>query len=134
MDVEEDEEQSEDELKVEELDDEDYQKIVHRAQLLPDAGHQVFIIQPYVKWGPKKREITTPDLMMEEAVALIDSLPKWTCIDSLKVPLLSLGKKQLFGSGKLETLKKQIRQNQKISAVFISINQLNALQREYAAQ
>lgn len=122
---------SDDELDaVQELDTEDYQQLVHRAQLLPGAGHQVFVIQPYVKWGPKKKAVTTPDLMMEEAIALIDTLPKWTCVDSIKVPLLSLGKKQLFGSGKLDTLKKQIARNHNISAVFVSINQLSALQRE----
>jgi len=57
----------------------DYEELVHKMHLLPDAGHQVAILQPFVKWGPKKNLLTTPDLMLEEAKALIDSLPNWKC-------------------------------------------------------
>lgn len=120
-----------DEVEIQELDtDVEYKELVHRAQLLPGAGHQVFIIQPYIKWGPKKRVITTPDLMLEEATALIDSLSAWSCVDSIKTPLLSMGKKLLFGTGKLEELQKIVRRNSKISAIFVSVNQLTGLQRE----
>jgi len=121
-----------DEVEIEELDtDVEYKELIHRAQLLPGAGHQVFIIQPYIKWGPKKRVLTTPDLMLEEATALIDSLSSWSCVDSIKTPLLSMGKKLLFGTGKLEELQKIVRRNSKISAIFVSVNQLTGLQREY---
>lgn len=57
----------------------DYEELVQKMHLLPDAGHQVAILQPFVKWGPKKNLLTTPDLMLEEAKALIDSLPNWKC-------------------------------------------------------
>ncbi len=57
----------------------DYEELVHKMHLLPDAGHQVAILQPFVKWGPKKNLLTTPDLMLEEAKALVDSLPNWKC-------------------------------------------------------
>lgn len=57
-----------------------YQELVHRMHLFPGAGHQVVIIQPFVKWGPKKNELTTADLMLDEAQALVDSLPNWKCI------------------------------------------------------
>jgi len=107
-----------------------YNQLVHRAQLLPDSGHQVLIIQPYIKWGPKKKELTTPDLMLEEAKALIDSLPKWTCVDTIKVPTETLEKKRVFGTGKFDSLKEQIRKDIKISAVFVSINLLKGIQKK----
>jgi len=107
-----------------------YNQLIHRAQLLPDSGHQVLIIQPYIKWGPKKKEFTTPDLMLEEAKALIDSLPKWTCVDAIKVPTETLAKKRVFGTGKFDTLKEQIRKDVKISAVFLSVNLLSGIQKK----
>ena len=110
---------------------EQYNQLVHRAQLLPSSGHQVLVIQPFVKWGPNKKELTTPDLMLDEAKALIDSLPKWTCIDAIKVPVDTLDKKEIFGSGKLDNLKRQINCNSKISAVFVSINVLRGIQKKY---
>ena len=63
----------------------DYEELVHKMHLLPDAGHQVAILQPFVKWGPKKNLLTTPDLMLEEAKALIDSLPNWKCTLKFKL-------------------------------------------------
>lgn len=115
----------------EKQDNNDYQELIHRLQLLPGEGHQVFIIQPYVKWGPKKNVITTPELMLEEAEALIDSLPNWKCVDSIKIPTETLGKKQVFGSGQFENLQQQIVRNPNISAVFVSLNILRGVQRKY---
>lgn len=67
----------------------------------------VLIIQPYVKWGPKKSDVT-PELRLQEAEALVRSLPRWSINQSLKVPLESLDKRSLFGTGKLQELRDQI--------------------------
>ena len=72
------------------------------------SEQHVFIIQPYIKWGPKK-SITTPDLKLDEAMALVRSLPHWTISHSIKVSLESLNKKALFGTGKLEEIKQTIQ-------------------------
>lgn len=112
-------------------DNHDYQELIHRLQLLPGEGHQVFIIQPFVKWGPKKNVITTPELMLEEAEALIDSLPNWKCVDSIKIPTETLEKKQVFGSGQFENLQQKVVSNPNISAVFVSLNLLRGIQRKY---
>ena len=113
------------------LENPDYKELVHRMQLLPSSeGHQILIIQPYVKWGPKKNEITTPDLMVEEAKALIDSLPNWKCVDTIKVPLESIEKKHVFGTGVFESLQQQVVRNPNISAVFVSVNILRGIQRK----
>lgn len=109
----------------------DYNELVHRIQLLPDQGHQVFILQPFVKWGPKKKELTTPDLMLEEAKGLIESLPNWKYVEALKVPVETVEKKNVFGVGQIENLKKQIVRSSKVSAVFVSLNFLRGIQRKY---
>ncbi|KAI9551895.1 hypothetical protein GHT06_022231 [Daphnia sinensis] len=80
--------------------------------------------------GTKKNELTTPDLMLEEAKALIDSLPNWKCIDAMKVPVESLEKKNVFGSGQFESLQKKLQKNPNISAVFVSVNLLRGIQRK----
>ncbi len=111
-------------------DNHDYQELVHKMHLVPSEGHQVLIIQPYVKWGPKKNQLTTPDLMVEEAKALIDSLPNWKCVDTLKVALESMEKKHVFGVGVFENLRQKVVRNPNISAVFVSINLLRGIQRK----
>lgn len=64
----------------------------------------VVVLQPYVKWGPKKSS-TKPELALQEAEALVRSIPTWTVEHSMKVPLDSLDKQTLFGKGKMEELK-----------------------------
>ena len=108
-----------------------YRELLNRSQLISTHGHQVLVIQPYIKWGQKRNHCTTPELMMDEAVALIDSLPKWRTVDKLAVPLESTEKKQLFGKGKLEELRETISRNLKISAVFISLDFLRGIQKRY---
>lgn len=63
----------------------------------------VLIIQPYIKWGPKKSP-TPPDLKLQEAEALIRSLDKWSIEETVKVGLLNFDKKTFFGKGQLEEL------------------------------
>lgn len=71
--------------------------------------HNVLVIQPYVKWGPNK-SVTTPELKLQEAEALVRSIPTWTIQQSLKVPLESLNKKWIFGKGKMEEIKQILMQ------------------------
>ncbi|XP_076245278.1 putative GTP-binding protein 6 [Calliopsis andreniformis] len=92
------------------------------------TGHRVFVIQPYVKWGVKKKINTTPELQLAEAVALINTLSNWTIVGKKLVPLLTLEKKQLVGSGALETLKKEIRACPDVTAIFVSTNLLKFIQ------
>ncbi|XP_055614527.1 putative GTP-binding protein 6 [Uranotaenia lowii] len=94
--------------------------------------HHVVVIQPYVKWGPKKIEVD-PSHQLQEAEALVRSLPKWTVEHSITVPLESLDKRQLFGTGKLEELKTTIRNLESsgklITCVFVSKGTLTFGQR-----
>lgn len=64
----------------------------------------MLVIQPYVKWGPKKSP-TTPDIKLQESEDLIRSLDTWSIRESVKVGLETFDKTRLFGRGKLEELR-----------------------------
>nr|CAI5866252.1 unnamed protein product [Callosobruchus analis] len=107
---------------LEERETEEYESLVDSFFRLDDE-HRCLVIQPYVKWGPQKLTIS-PDEQLEEAVALIKTLPRWTVEDTMKIPLESLDKKTLFKSGNLDKLTRLIRSNNNISAVFINSSNL----------
>lgn len=91
-------------------------------------GHRTFVIQPYIKWGKGKRYNTNRDLQLAEAVALVETLPHWIVVDKMCVPLLTLEKPQLFGTGSLENVKTRIRCGRNVTAIFISTNTLKHVQ------
>lgn len=110
------------------LDDSDYDQMANNAMHVTKNilnEQSVFIIQPYVKWGPNKSEVS-PDLKLQEAEALVRSLPRWYINHSLKVPLESLDKRSLFGTGKLEEIRQQINQ------IRGSGNKVNIQKREFS--
>lgn len=104
--------------------DEEVQDLVPRSLRLASMPHQVFIVHPYIKWGPKKKQDTSPDLQLEEAVSLIKTLHDWKIVGSKKISLLSFDKHSLFNKGQLETVKDLIHKNQLITSVFINIKYL----------
>lgn len=116
------------EVEENELDLLEYQEMVNISLGAAAGIQRVFIIQPYVKWGPNKKTITTPELQMSEAVALIDTLPRWVVVDKKAVPLLSLVKRSLIGKGALDELKKRILSSSHVTAVFVSVNMLKLSQ------
>lgn len=76
-----------------------------------------------MKWGPKKHSIA-PEEQLEEAIALIKTLPSWNVAGTITIPLESLDKKRLFGSGNMGKLGQLISQNRRITAVFINHSNL----------
>lgn len=90
--------------------------------------NRVFVIQPYIKWGRDKKRNTTPELQLAEAIALINTLPNWSVVGRKLVPLLSLQRKQLVGSGALDTLKKEISKCSHVKSIFVSTNLLKFIQ------
>lgn len=99
--------------------------------------HNVLVIQPYVKWGPNK-SVTTPELKLEEAEALVRSIPTWTIRQSVKVPLESLNKKWIFGKGKMDEIKQILIQlrgaGKPVSCIFISKGTLSGVQKRNLEQ
>uniref|UniRef100_A0A1B6KK63 Hflx-type G domain-containing protein n=1 Tax=Graphocephala atropunctata TaxID=36148 RepID=A0A1B6KK63_9HEMI len=113
---------------VEELEDPKYEELVKRTFKLSDTGHQVMVIQPYIKWGPSKKTNTTPELQLDEAVALIKTLPQWNVVSTRIISMMSFNKPKIFGTGNLEALTELITKNKNITAVFISLNMLTPQQ------
>lgn len=72
------------------------------------SEENILVIQPYVKWGPKKSSVT-PDLKLKEAEDLIRSLDTWNITESIIVPLVGFGKRTFFGSGKTNELKTLVK-------------------------
>lgn len=101
-------------------------------KILNEQG--VLLIQPYIKWGPRKSAVN-PQLQLEEAESLVRTLPNWKVEISMKVSVESMEKRSLFGSGKLEEIKtliKDIRQQgKKLTCVFISKGTLNFGQKAF---
>lgn len=92
------------------------------------GGHAALVLQPYVKWGPMKKRNTTPALQLSEAEALIQTLPRWSVVESMTISLLTLKKNKLLGKGNLQMLAEKVRQNSRITALFVSVNLLRPVQ------
>lgn len=67
----------------EDFEKDEYDDMVKRVLHLPEMGHQVLVVQPYVKWGSGRKHNTTPELQLAEAVTLIGTLPKWKVVDTV---------------------------------------------------
>lgn len=117
------------------LADQDYEEVASTALSLShnqNIEQNIFVLQPYVKWGAKKLDVH-PDLQLKEAEALVHSLPNWNVQLSLKVPIESLDKRMIFGSGKLDELKKIVNNarsgTKHLTALFISKGTLSFVQK-----
>ncbi|XP_068248270.1 putative GTP-binding protein 6 [Palaemon carinicauda] len=93
-----------------------------------DVG--VLVLQPWVKWGPRMKKQTTPEMMLDEAAALVATLPGVRVIRKEVAPVRNTQSKMVFGSGTLERLVSLARSSEGVSAVFISIDMLKNIQVE----
>lgn len=97
---------------------------------LLNTDHQVFVIQPFIKWGPKMKRNTTREFMLAESKALVSSIHGWSVVDSTTISLMSFDKQYVFGKGNLEVLRKQVHDNPRVTAVFISVDVLKLYQQK----
>lgn len=97
-------------------------------------GQQVFIIQPHIKWGPKKKRNTTPELQLDESVSLINTLEGWKVIGKTIIGLYTFSQQSFFGKGKLEEIRALVQNNTYITALFVSIDILNRVQHDFLEQ
>ncbi|GAB0097643.1 putative GTP-binding protein 6 [Sergentomyia squamirostris] len=117
--------------------DEEYNFIassaLHISQNILNEQH-VLLIQPYIKWGPQ-RSPSSPELLIEEAEALVRSVPRWEVQHTMKVPLESFSKKTLFGRGKIEEIKSLINQlrasGKPVTRIFISKGVIHGPQKRW---
>lgn len=99
--------------------------------------HNVIVLQPYVKWGPKKRKEIKPENQLAEAESLIRTL-NWNVEVSMKVPLENMDRKLIFGSGKLDELKQIISncssRGRPITCMFVSKGTMKFVQKLYLSK
>ncbi|XP_045584223.2 putative GTP-binding protein 6 [Procambarus clarkii] len=118
------------------LEDPDFEVLRSEVDILEFIGSQlasrtelgVMVLQPWVKWGYHKRGNTTAQLMLDEAVALVSTLPGVHVVDKEVVPLRDLKGKKIFGSGTMDRLVSKARSLNIVSCVFISVNMMKKSQ------
>ncbi|XP_063708050.1 putative GTP-binding protein 6 [Culicoides brevitarsis] len=131
---EENEDQEETENIIETLNDLEYESLASNALHVSNRQieQQVLVVQPYIKWGPRKSQ-TKPEHKLAEAEALVRSIPQWSVAESVKIGLESMDKREVFGPGQLKELKAIVRNSRnsdkKISAVFVSKGMLTRQQK-----
>jgi len=118
----------EEDPEVDELLDETFDALLP-SSLRPaiQTGLNLLIVQPKIKWGPEKTKLlsrTTPDLQIQENIALVESLDDWTVEDTLLLSTKSLLRKHIFGSGQLESIKELTVKNNRITGVLMGIDLL----------
>ncbi|XP_067137578.1 putative GTP-binding protein 6 [Centruroides vittatus] len=113
-----------------EQDEFELNRVFILPKIRPLFGHNVFVIQPRIKWGPKKKWNTTSELQLAEAVTLAETIPDWIVVEKIILNCINLDKKFLFGSGNLKKLKEITYRKPTVSAVFISTYMLTVLQRK----
>lgn len=95
----------------ESLKDSEYEALAAEAlgkQRSIRSEENILVLQPYIKWGPQKSNIS-PDIKLQEAEDLIRSLDAWRITESIKVPLVGFAKRTFFGRGKIDELKQIAR-------------------------
>ncbi|XP_020372818.1 putative GTP-binding protein 6 [Rhincodon typus] len=124
--VEDDEITSDDEHEYELADAELEEIFKERLYPVPEGGHRVFIVHPNVKWGKKKPHLTTGELQMDEAVALVNTLPNWHVVDKVILSTKTPDSKFIFGKGNFQLLTEKLKGLPQVTAVFMNVERLSA--------
>lgn len=112
-------------------DDVQVRDFIDRQLKLAPTGHQVLVIQPYVKWGANKDRSTRPEVKCEESESLVRTLAGWKVVDSMRVGLTSFRKQTFFGPGNVDAIALKVQQDKRVSAVFVSTNVLKPVQHQH---
>ncbi|KAK6313624.1 hypothetical protein J4Q44_G00150830 [Coregonus suidteri] len=104
----------------------------HQIPMVGEGDHRIFIVHPDVKWGSRKQYLTTANLMMAEAVGLVNTLQNWSVIDTIILSTKTPEKKMIFGKGNFQTLTERIRRTPGVTAVFVNVERLSpASEKEF---
>ncbi|XP_060089879.1 putative GTP-binding protein 6 [Heteronotia binoei] len=107
-----------------ELEIEDDELLESALPSLPFGVQRVFVVHPAVKWGPGKARLTTAELQLAEAVALINTIQDWTVIDKIILSTKNADQLLIFGKGNFQLLTDKIKELSHISAVFVNVERL----------
>lgn len=100
--------------------------IPHTLRPAITTGLSLLVIQPKIKYGPEKTELytrTTPQLQLEECIALVESLEDWKVVDSIFLSTMSL-KSKIIRTGQQEAIKAMISKNKLITGVMLGVDVL----------
>ncbi|XP_065498129.1 putative GTP-binding protein 6 [Caloenas nicobarica] len=126
-----DDDEEEEEDVGDEEDDAELEELLGPAPLAVGPGAQrVAVVHPAVKWGPRKSPLTTAELQIAEAVALVDTLQNWTVLDKMIIPTKNLDKKFIFGKGNLQVLTEKIKKLPHVTAVFLNVERISSLTKK----
>ncbi|KAK0146176.1 putative GTP-binding protein 6 [Merluccius polli] len=101
-------------------------------RVMGDGEHRIFVVHPDVKWGSRKQYLTTAELMVEEAVGLVNTLDNWRVVETMILSTKTPEKKKIFGKGNFQLLTEKIRRTPGITAVFVNVERLSPLsEREF---
>ncbi|XP_060886239.1 putative GTP-binding protein 6 [Labrus mixtus] len=111
------------------LDDSEVEELFQQQapEGIGEGQQRVFIVHPDVKWGSRKQHLTTAELMMAEAVGLVNTLDNWRVVDKIIMSTKTPEKKKIFGKGNFQTLTEKIRQTAGVTAVFVNVERLSPL-------
>ncbi|KAM3875837.1 putative GTP-binding protein 6 [Diretmus argenteus] len=117
------------------IEDREVEELFQQQQVATGVGdehHRIFIVHPDVKWGSRKQHLTTAELMMSEAVGLVNTLETWRVLDKIIISTKTPEKKRIFGKGNFQSLTERIRKTPGVSAVFVNVERLSSVsQREF---
>ncbi|XP_074671068.1 putative GTP-binding protein 6 [Strix aluco] len=127
----EDEEEEEEEEEEDEEDEAELEELLGPSPLAVQPGAQrVAVVHPAVKWGPKKSPLTTAELQIAEAIALVNTLQNWTVLDQIIIPTKNPDKKFVFGKGNFQVLTEKIKKLPRVTAVFLNVERISSLTKK----
>ncbi|CAF0954766.1 unnamed protein product [Didymodactylos carnosus] len=110
------------------LEDKEFTSINTAALHIRSWGHNIYILQPSMKYKAKSRQSTTANLQLSESIALIETLDKWKVVGYGIYTLKTMGgTKYLYGTGNIEKITQEVKECQ-ATAVFVSIDRLSLSQ------
>ncbi|XP_066475337.1 putative GTP-binding protein 6 [Tiliqua scincoides] len=112
------------------LDAEDEELLEAELPLLPPGAREVFVVHPAVKGGAGRTQLSTAELQLAEAVALINTIQNWTVLDTLILSTKTPDKKFIFGKGNFQLLTEKIKGLPRVSSVFVNIERLSPLTKK----
>ncbi|XP_053563721.1 putative GTP-binding protein 6 [Bombina bombina] len=121
--------EEEQEEETEEETEEDVDELLS-PQTVIEGAQRIFIVHPDVKWGTKKLHLTTAELQVAEAEALVHSLPNWTVIDKLIMSTKSPDSKFIFGKGNFQILTEMLKGHSHITAVFVNMEKISSVAKK----
>ncbi|NWI16214.1 Y3725 protein, partial [Crypturellus soui] len=112
-------------------DEAELEELLGPSPLAAGPGAQrVAVVHPAVKWGPRKPLLTTAELQIAEAVALVDTLQNWTILDKIIIPTKTPDKKFIFGKGNFQVLTEKIKKLPRLTAVFLNVERISSLTKK----